>query len=118
MVRKVNAGQARGGQELGEAALGLSGLERRAVQQEFVFGDAQQKRGVGALGQALLQLVPGDGELSLGSFVVQTVEANILNQYVQAVHECPRRGYPATFVCVCRDDNVAPGNSRYPLRVM
>ena len=114
----MNAGQARGRQELGKAALGLSGLERRAVEEQFVFGDAQQERVFGALGQAFLQFVPSDGELSLGSLVIQTVEANILNQYVQAVHECPRRGDPATFVCVRGDDNVAPGNSRYPLRVM
>jgi hypothetical protein len=103
---------------LSEAALGLSGFERRTVKQQLVFRDAQQERSLGAFRKAVLQLIPGDDELPFCPFVVQPIEANILYEYVQTVDECARGGDPTTFVCICRDDNVTPGNSRYPPRVM
>ena len=69
----MNARQAGGGQQLGEAALGLSGLERRAVHQQLVFRDAKKKRTIGPLGKAFLQFTPGGCELALGSLVIEPV---------------------------------------------
>ena len=53
-VRKQNAGEPGGGQQLREAALGLAGFERDAIEKKLVVGDAEQKTGVTALGQRLL----------------------------------------------------------------
>ena len=89
---------------MGEAALGLSGLERRAVHEQLVFRDTQKKRTIGSLGKAFLQFVPSGRELALGSLVIEPVQPNILDQNVQAVHEASRGRDSATFICVCRDD--------------
>jgi len=89
---------------LGEAALGLPGLERRAVQEQLVFRDAQQERAIGAFGKALLQFIPGGCELALGSLVSEAVKADILYQNVQTVNEAPRGRGPTTFICVRGDD--------------
>ena len=118
MVRKMNASQASGRQQLSKAAFGLSGLEWRAIKQKFIFGDTQQERPLAAPREALLELIPGDCELSFSSLVTEAVQADILHQYVQTVDERPGGSDPATFVCVRRDDKVAPGNSRDLPRVM
>ena len=117
-VGKMNTGQTCGGQQLREAAFCLPGFERRAIQQKFVFGNSQKEGAIGSLGKAFLQFIPGNGELAFGSLVVQAIEPNVLHQYIQTVDERPRGGDSSALVCVGRDDNVTPVNSRYPPRVM
>ena len=102
LVRKMDAGQTRRGQQLREAALRLPRLQRNSVQQQLVFRDAQQERPVRSLGQTVLQFFPGDCELAFGAFVVEPIEADVLHQYVQTVDKRPGGRDPAAFACVCR----------------
>ena len=98
----MDAGQARRGQELSEAALRLPRLQGNFVQQQLVFRDAQQERPVRSLGQTVLQFLPRAYELALGAFVVEPIEADILHQYVQTVDKRPGGRDPGVFACVCR----------------
>ena len=101
LVRKMDTGQARRGQQLSEAALRLPRLQGNSVQQQLVFRDAQQERPVRSLGQAVLQFFPRAYELAFGAFVVEPIEADILHQYVQTVDKRPGGRDPAVFTCVC-----------------
>ena len=114
LIGEVDAGQAGSGQQLREAAFGLAGLQRSAIEQKFILRDTEQEGAVRSLGQALLQLVPCSCKLSLGALVLEAVQANVLHQYVQTVYERSGRGYPAAVVCVCRYDGAAPGKSGLP----
>ena len=95
LVRKQDAGEPRGGQQLCEAALGLSGFERDAIEKKFVVRDAKQKTSVAALGQRLLEFAPSSLELPLGAFVVRSVQPGVLDQNVEAVEKRPSRGAAA-----------------------
>src|SRR5580658_7359834 len=102
----MNAGQACGRQQLREAALRLPGLERDTVQQKPAFRNPQQEPAIAVLGHAQLQLIPGDFELSLSAFVVKTIEADVLYQDIQTVHEGTGRRNPTFLVSVgvCREN--------------
>jgi hypothetical protein len=86
-VGEQDAGEPGSVQQLCEAALGLSGFERDAVEKKFVVGDAEQKTSVPALGQRLLEFVPCALELALGSFVSHSIQPGVLNQNVKAVEK-------------------------------
>ena len=100
--------RAGGRQQLRETALRLPRLQRNSVQQQLVFRDAQQEGPFGPLGQAILQFFPGDRELAFGAFVVETIQADVLHQYVQTVDKRPGGRDPAALVCVCRLDKRLP----------
>ncbi len=102
LVRKMDTGQTRRGQQLSEAALRLPRLQGNSVQQQLVFRDSQQERSVGSFGQAVLQFFPRGCELPFGAFVVEPIEADVLHQYVQTVNKRPGGRDPAVFACVCR----------------
>ena len=102
LVRKMDAGQTRRGQQLRKAAFRLPRLQGNSVQQQLVFRDAQQERPVRSLGQAVLQFFPRGCELAFGAFVIEPIEADVLHQYVQTVDKRPGGRDPAVFACVCR----------------
>ena len=89
LVRKQDAGESGGGQQLRETALGLSGFERDAIEKKFVVGDAEQKTSVTAFGQRLLEFVPGGLELAFRALMVHSVQPGVLDQNIQAVEERP-----------------------------
>ena len=66
--------------------------------------DAEQKSAIGPFGQALLQLIPGDLELSFSAFVIKAIQTRVFHQDVQAVDESPRGRDPALSICVCREN--------------
>lgn len=88
-VGKQDAGKPGGGQQLREAALGLSRFERNAIEKKFVVGDAEQESGVAAFGQRLLEFGPGGLELALGAFVVDSIQPCVLDQNIEAVKKRP-----------------------------
>ena len=87
LVGEQDAGEPGGGQQLCEAALGLSGFERDAVEQKLVVGNAEQKTSVTALGQRLLQFVPCGLELVHGALVFHAVQPRVLDQNIKAVEK-------------------------------
>ncbi len=89
LVGEQDAGEPRGGQQLGEAALSLSSLERDAIEKKFVVRNAEQKTSVTALGQRLLEFAPSGLELALGAFVVGSIQPGVLDQNIKAVEERP-----------------------------
>ena len=50
----MNTGQAGHVEQLGEAALGLPGIQRNAVEKKLIVGNAEQKTSIAGLGQGLL----------------------------------------------------------------
>ena len=89
LVGEQDAGEPGGGQQLCEAALGLSGFERDAVEKKLVVGNAEQKTSVAAFGQRLLQFVPGGLELVFGALVFHSIQPGVLDQNIEAVQERP-----------------------------
>ncbi len=87
LVGKQDAGEPGGGQQLSEAALGLSGFERDAIEKKFVVGDAEQKTSVAGFGQRLLQFAPGRLELAHGALMVHSIKPGVLDQNIEAVEE-------------------------------
>jgi len=87
LIREQDAREPGGVQQLREAALGLSGFERDAVEKKFVVGDAEQKTGVAALGQCLLEFAPGALKLAFGPFVRHSIQPRVLDQNIEAVEE-------------------------------
>src|SRR6202140_3735116 len=85
LVGKQEGGEPRGGQQLCEAALGLSGFERDAIEKKFVVGNAEQKTSVATFGQRLLEFAPSSLELPLGAFVVRSIKPRVLDQDIEAV---------------------------------
>ena len=88
-VRKQDAGEAGGPQQLREAALGLSGFERNAIEQKFVVRHAEQETSVTAFRHGLLEFVPGGLELGLGALVGHAIQPGVLDQNIKAVEERP-----------------------------
>ena len=89
LVGKQDAGEPGGVQQLCEAALGLPGFERDAIEKKFVVGDAEQKTSVAAFRQRLLEFAPGGLKLALGALVVHSIQPGVLDQNVEAVEERP-----------------------------
>ena len=69
-----------------------------------MFGDSEQEPAIRALGQALLQFVPCDFELSLSALVLEAIQADVLHQDVEAVDEGASGGCPTRSICVCREN--------------
>ena len=69
-----------------------------------MLGDSQQEPAIRTLGQALLQFIPRDFELSLSALVAETIEAHVLHQDVEAVDEGASGGSPTRSICVCREN--------------
>ena len=69
-----------------------------------MFGDSQQEPAIRTLGQALLQFVPCDFELSLSALVLKSIKAHVLHQDVEAVDEGASGGSPTRSICVCREN--------------
>lgn len=86
-IRKEDAGKPRGVQQVRKAALGLPGLERDAVKQEFVIGDTEEKTSVTTFGQRLLEFVPRRLKLAFGALVVGAIQTGVLDQNIQAVEK-------------------------------
>ena len=87
LVGEQDAGEPGCGQQLCEAALGLSGFERDAVEKKLVVGNAEQKTGVAAFGQRLLEFVPGGLELVHGALMFHSIQPAVLDQNIEAVEE-------------------------------
>lgn len=94
-------------QQLRKGTLSLAGLERYAVKQQFVVGHTEQKAGVAALGQSLLQLAPSGLELTFRALVARTVQPCVLDQNIEAVQERPGGRVPAGISLSRRDDSAA-----------
>ncbi len=88
-IRKQDAGEAGGAQQLREAALGLSGFERNAVEQKFIARHAEQETSVTACRHGLLEFVPRGLELGLGALVGHAIQPGVLDQNIKAVEERP-----------------------------
>src|SRR5205823_5971471 len=86
-VGKVNARQPGGGQQLRKTALGLAGFQRNTIQQQLIAGNSQQEIAFLAFWQSILQFRPRAFELAFGALVLEPVQANVLNQNIEAVHE-------------------------------
>ena len=89
LVGEQDAGEPGGVQQLCEAALGLSGFERDAIEKKLVVGDAEQKTSVAAFGQRLLEFGPGGLELAFGTLVIHSIQPCVLDQNIEAVEERP-----------------------------
>jgi len=87
LVREQDAGEPGGSQQLGEAALGLSGFERDAIEKKFVAGNAQQESGIATFGNRLLEFAPSGLELVLGALVARSIQPGVLDQNIEAVQE-------------------------------
>ena len=117
-VRKQNAGETGGVQQLREAALGLSCFQWNAIEKKFVVRDAEQKATVAALGQRLLQFAPGRLELAFCALVIHSVQPRVLDQNVQAVKERPSGGATDSFgLTGVNDNSLLPGMGRSQLRL-
>jgi hypothetical protein len=79
---------------LGETALGLSGFQRYAIQQQPVVRDAKQKAAIAVLRQAMLQFIPCNFELPFRALVLKSVQAYVFHENVQAVNESARGRVP------------------------
>jgi hypothetical protein len=112
LVREQDAGEPGGGQQLCEAALGLAGFERDAVEKKLVVGDAEQKTSITALGQRLLELVPGGLELAFRALVVRSIQPRVLDQNIEAVEERPGGRAAVSIDLSDVGDNQAPLGKR------
>jgi len=110
----MHARQSGSGQQLCETALCLSGFKRNAVEEQLVIGDAEKKTAVALFGKRLLQLRPGGFELSLSSFVVEAIQADVFDKDVEAVDERACGIVPALFRLAC----AGRGNGRTPVEVL
>lgn len=102
-----DAGKPSRRQQLREGTLRLPGFEGYAIQQQLVVGHAEQKAGVAALGQSLLQLVPSRLELTFRALVIRTVQPGVLDQNIEAVQERPGGRVPAGISLSRGDDSAA-----------
>src|SRR5690348_8952468 len=96
----MNARQSGGSQKLRETALGLPGFQWNAVQQQLVAGNSQQKAAFLALRQPILQFRPSRFKLAFGPLMFKPIQANVLYQDIEAMHESACRGITALFGCV------------------
>jgi hypothetical protein len=86
----LNAGEARGREQLGKAALGGRSINGHAIEQKLRAGGAQQQAGFIGDGNRLVQFVPRGIELLGCARMVKTVEPRIFEQNVEAAYEGPR----------------------------
>ena len=98
----MNAGEPSRGQQIGETALRLAGLEGNSVEQQLVLRNPEQKGSIPLFGQALLQLIPRDFELALCPLVLKTVQSDILHQDVQTMNKSAGGRGPVSLTCICR----------------
>jgi len=75
---------------VGEAALGLTGFQRNAVEQKLIVGNPEQESTIAGPGQRLLELVPSGFQLSLCALMVDSVQTGVLDENVEAVDEGAR----------------------------
>jgi hypothetical protein len=80
---KVNAGEARGRQELREAALRRAGFDGRPVQDELRAGCAKDQSGLVAFENGSAEIGPGAPELLGRARVVEAVQADELQQDIE-----------------------------------
>ncbi len=101
----MQAGQSGCIQQRREAPFRISRLQRYAIQQQLVVGNAQQKARVSGRRQTLLQLVPGNFELRLRALVPIAIHPRVLNEDVQTVHKRPRRCGTRSLRCIGHGDS-------------
>lgn len=104
LIRKLDAGESGGGQELGKAAFRLPGFHGDAIEQQAMFGNAEQKSSVSAFRQPGLQLAPRSLELAFGTLMVKAIKADVLDQDIEAMDKGACGRDPVVSACVCRED--------------
>jgi hypothetical protein len=87
---EMNAGQARHGEQVSKAALGLPRLQRNAVEKKLVVGNPEQESTIAGLGQRLLELFPRGFELSLCALMADAVQTGVLDQNIETVDKGAR----------------------------
>src|SRR3954470_6394909 len=85
-VREMDARNACGRKHFGKRLFGRTRLEGNTVEQQLVFADTDQKAVFA--GQNRLQQLPRLLKLFDGPLVIQTIQANVFQQDVQAACEC------------------------------
>jgi hypothetical protein len=87
---EVNAGDARGNQQLREAALSGGRSQGHAIQQNLGARSAEQYAAASAFIEGAAQLFPGGFKLRGGAHVPKLIEARELQENVETSYECPR----------------------------
>jgi hypothetical protein len=86
----MNTGQTGHGQQVGEAALGVPGFQRNAVEKKLIVGNPEQESTIAGLGQRLLEFVPRGFELSYRALMVDSVQTCVLDENVETVDKGAR----------------------------
>jgi hypothetical protein len=73
----------------------LAGFQRNAIEQELIVGNAKNETGIPALGERVLQFLPGGLKLAIGALMVGSIEPRVLDEDVETVEERPRRRAPS-----------------------
>ncbi|MCU1297818.1 MAG: hypothetical protein JWO91_2096 [Acidobacteriaceae bacterium] len=64
-----------------------------------MIGDSDEEPAVFFLRKALLQFVPRNGELPLGTLVLKAIEPNVLDENIQAMNKAARGRVPTLSCC-------------------
>ena len=86
-MRKVDAGEAGGGEQLGKAAVRGALLQRHTIQQNLAAGNSQEQAGFAGVLHGGAQLIPGSLQQDGGALVLRSIQAYSFQEDVETAGE-------------------------------